>query len=562
MIRQKLLVIAISICMIFVGCSDNDSNSVPKGPDRILYNGKVFTSNTGKLWAEAIAVDGERITAVGGTKEILALADSKTDKIDLAGHVVIPGLNDAHVHVTLFPESTFIDSSSWFPFLPGPTLAETLDILKEAADKTPAGQWILMVIDLNVLEDPAADRYAIDAVVPDHPVRLEFWAGHGTILNTAAIKWCGFSETEPDPEAGSFERIPGTMIINGRIHEYVEHIVRGKLAAAKSVADARSMYLSFSELAARFGFTSIQEIPIGVPVSQIKEIMDGIDLPIRWRVIPTPAMAPWDTPAKTVKKRESGYPKVTYFGAKYLTDGSPPERYAAVEEEYNDKPGWFGVENFERFSLKNILTHLAAVPVGENQAVIHTVGDRAINTYLELLDETGGEAVWKNRRPRLEHGDLLFPEILPIMARNNVILVQNPLHFADTALFPARYGEERTVNSQLMQSVLDAGVQLAIGSDILSIVPDNPFLEIMFAFLHPNNPAEAVSIEDAVIAYTNGSAYAEFEEKNKGTIAPGMLADIAVLSQDIFAIQADLLPATKSVLTLVGGEIVYDAGLF
>jgi hypothetical protein len=205
---------------------------------------------------------------------------------------------------------------------------------------------------------------------------------------------------------------------------------------------------------------------------------------------------------------------------------------------------------------------LASVPVGENQAVIHAVGDRAINTYLEILEETGGETVWKERRPRLEHGDLLFPENLPIMARNNVILVQNPLHFADTTLFPARYGEERTAKSQLMQSVLDEGIHLAIGSDILSTVPDNPFLEIMFAILHPNNPAEAISIEDAVIVYTKGSAYAEFEEKNKGTIAPGMLADIAVLSQDIFTVPIDSLPATQSVLTLVGGEIVYDAGLF
>jgi predicted amidohydrolase YtcJ len=155
---------------------------------------------------------------------------------------------------------------------------------------------------------------------------------------------------------------------------------------------------------------------------------------------------------------------------------------------------------------------------------------------------------------RLEHGDFVSGDLLPVARRLGVVVVQNPTHFAiDPALLRRRYGRVPE-QFQTVRSILAAGVPLAFGSD----GPRSPGLNLMFAVTHPTDPAEALTREQAVTAYTRGSAYAEFAEHEKGTLAPGMLADLAVLSQDIFTVPTEALPATVSVLTLVGGAIVHD----
>jgi predicted amidohydrolase YtcJ len=158
--------------------------------------------------------------------------------------------------------------------------------------------------------------------------------------------------------------------------------------------------------------------------------------------------------------------------------------------------------------------------------------------------------LWEGKRLRFEHGDGLFPDLLPLVKALGIVVVQNPAHFSG-------FGEGGEKLSQPLHSLLEAGIPIALGSD----GPVNPYLNIMLAVIHSNHHAEALSREQALIAYTRGSAYAEFEEQNLGTLGPGKLADLAVLSQDIFSVSLDELPKTRSLLTLVGGRTVYDAGL-
>lgn len=188
------------------------------------------------------------------------------------------------------------------------------------------------------------------------------------------------------------------------------------------------------------------------------------------------------------------------------------------------------------------------------------MGDAAIDRVLSALEEAAPAAAWRSRRPRLEHGDLLPPEDLGRVRDLGIVVVQNPLHLGIVELLAERFGADRFARMQPLRSLVEAGIPLALGSDTIA-ASVNPFLDLLLATLHPGRPEEALSREQAVTAYTAGSAYAELQEHRKGRLAPGQFADLAVLSRDIFTVEPLALLGTESLLTLVGGEVVWDAGV-
>ena len=183
--------------------------------------------------------------------------------------------------------------------------------------------------------------------------------------------------------------------------------------------------------------------------------------------------------------------------------------------------------------------------------MLHISGYPAAKTVLDAMDATGGKAVWSSRRLRFEHGDGAYSDLVERIKTYGIVVVQNPSHF----MALAGAGDSPFAKAQPVKSLLAAGIPVALGSD----GPTNPFLNILFATLHANHPSEAITREQAVTAYTLTSAYAEFAEKEKGSLEAGKLADLAVLSQDIFTVPPPELPKTESVLTMVGGKVVYDA---
>jgi predicted amidohydrolase YtcJ len=208
--------------------------------------------------------------------------------------------------------------------------------------------------------------------------------------------------------------------------------------------------------------------------------------------------------------------------------------------------------NFSQHEMEEMLRESLQ---NNDQLMVHVAGDRTAETFLNAMDATGGARVWSQRRVRLEHGDGLLPDLAPRAERLGIIVVQNPTHFTLAELFVKRFGEKRAQELQPLKSLLDAGVPVAIGSD----GPNNPYLNIMLASTYSRNPSQAMTREQAVTAYRLTSAYAEFAEKEKGSLEPGKLADLAVLSQDIFTAPAGDLSKTESVMTMVGGKTVYDA---
>jgi predicted amidohydrolase YtcJ len=247
--------------------------------------------------------------------------------------------------------------------------------------------------------------------------------------------------------------------------------------------------------------------------------------------------------------------RLTSSGIKWILDGTPVERSAALREPYADHPGTgrFNATNNELTRL--VRRSLFGLPV-RDQLIFHLFGNRAIDKALGELDRAAPDWAWRLLRPRIEHGDMLQPEHFDRARRLGAIVVQNPTHL--TLELEPSLGPARAAAAQPLRSLLDAGVDLAFGSD--SPQP-NPFVDLFFAVTHPFHPGEALTMEQAVTAYTRGSARAEFQEWQKGSLKPGYLADLAVLSQDIFTIPPPAVPGTMSLLTLVGGEIVWDVGV-
>jgi predicted amidohydrolase YtcJ len=243
--------------------------------------------------------------------------------------------------------------------------------------------------------------------------------------------------------------------------------------------------------------------------------------------------------------------KVTVSGIKWVVDGTSFERGAALRRDYNDRPGWRGRLNFPESDIAAMVQESFDF---HQQLLLHSVGDKTTDVIFDALEQVGnGKMDWKPQRVRIEHDDGVIDDLIPRARTLGVIVVQNQTHFSQPELFRQRWGTQMFP----LRSLLEVGIPVALGSD----GPMNPFLNIMFATMHPYNPQEAITREQAVRVYTEGAAFAEFAEQDKGTITPGKLVDVVVLSQDIFAVPVPELPKTRSVLTIVGGKVVYDANV-
>jgi predicted amidohydrolase YtcJ len=516
-------------------------------PDLIVLNGKVFTSDPVRRFVQAVAIAGDRISAVGTTSEIAALADAHTRRIDLAGSVVIPGINDAHFHHTPDPRATLLPFTSMEP-----SWEEVLDSVAAAVKEAPKGSWILGIHGIGVVNDPRATRFELDRIAPEHPVRLNPYFGHGSVLNTRAMAALEVSEEEPDPLGGCCERVAGSKRITGKLFGYAQWRPWAKLARQASDAEAINSAQQLAQEAIRFGVTSMQNMSL-MATGRYVRMLQQAKLPIRIRVIrfpPTGLQARDLKEGRDLAERPGKSDRITVSGTKWLLDGTPLERRAALRTEYRDRPGWSGQLYLPESEMRAMLRESVE---NDDPLLVHAVGDKSAEAFLNAMESEVKHFDWRARRVRVEHGDGLLSDLIPRARDLGVVVVQNPSHFAFRDIFVARYGER--FDYAPARSLIEAGIPFALGSD----GPLNPFLNIMFAIIHPARPSEAITCEQAVEAYTRGSAYAEFQEKDKGTIAPGQLADLAVLSQDIFTAPVSDLPATTSVLTMVGGEIVYNS---
>ena len=551
-----------ALCILFASLSAAPRRSFAQtsSPDIILYNGKIFTSSTTRPYVQALAIRGERIVAIGDSAKILALRGPATRALDLRGRTVIPGINDAHVHLDIEPANEVqlvVEGQN-------PTREQMLAAITAAVKKAAPGSLLTAEIGPAVYFDPQTTLAALDSIAPNNPVMLVMLTGHAAFLNTAALKQFGIREDQPNPLGGKYERGPDGKL-TGVVREYALMNLERQLADATSDAVALQQVQSQLNEAARFGITTIQDMSNMMTPDRAVALLQKLPPTARVRIMRMPGT---NTTGRNVQEgRRAPHPTsplITVNGTKWMLDGTPLEgSFASRESRAADFASASGqaksgkttesiFANFDMLFPQPELTAMLRETLQDNDPLLlHVSGYIAASTMLQTLQSNGGSAVWSARRVRFEHGDGLYPDLIPSAKQLGIVVVQNPTHFVASSLIPGLVLEK----SQPFRSLLDAGIPLALGSD----GPMNPYLNIMLAAVDPGRPSQAITREQAVIAYTLTSAYAEFAEKEKGSLEPGKLADLAVLSQDIFTVSPPDLPKTASVLTLVGGKVIYDA---
>lgn len=507
-----------------------------EAPDLIIHHAKVFTGDPAHRFAEAVAVSGNRIVAVGTNAEITALAGRTTKRLDAAGRVVIPGFNDAHTHQGPRPagfEMSLDDDATWDLVSAG---------LGGANDESPSDLWIYGTIGPKLLADPQVTAKSLDKASGNRKVMLSSWTGHGQIFSSAAMDALHIRESSTDPPGGWYGR-DANQHLTGKMFEYAGWNAERRLADSVSDDEAIESLKDYSAKALAFGITSIQNMST-LPLSRYEKVERHGPAPIRIRIIRFPMTENGRvTEGGNLPATDKERPLSIINGTKWILDGTPVEQGAALRRPYPGGGENMGKLDFPPDEIKAILKEAFD---SNEQTLLHVVGDRTTTVVFEAMRAIGPAEEWRKKRLRIEHGDGLQPDLIPAAKEFGVVVIINPTHVIARSTFPP--GPYMPV-----KSLLKAGIPIALGSD----GPMNPGLNILLATTA--NAAEAITREEAIDAYTRGAAYAEGMENEKGTIAAGKLADLAILSQDIFRVPAEALPETVSVLTIVDGKVAYDA---
>ncbi len=544
---KNLLVIAFAICSCIL--TNAQQATSPKSADVILYDGKIFTSDRASLWVDAIAIKGSRISAVGRRDDVMKQKDAHTKVIDLQGRLVVPGFNDAHAHVGGdYParQINLVEN----PADPTPWVL-VRDSLTKVVNEVPPGKLIQCTINPDLFEDISVRRPALDSIAPQNPIILSAWSGHGAIANTPALALLGLHEKSLF--AGGRLEKDNHGRLTGYLEEYACFRTTSKLLEKIPTETIVADIKSYHHYTASLGLTTMQNMCTAFGAAKAQEVYASPDFTCRTRLIAFPFPDQDELQLKDWKPFFRLHNAMTYgSGIKMVLDGTPLERFACLRATYRDK-STHGRLNFSAEEVKKFMTFALE---NKQQIIIHAVGDSTVATVINAMRDLRPDEFWRGKRLRLEHADIgiVTKEDLQNLKQLGIVIVQNPLHLALPDIMTQRLDSSRLHYLQAMRSLLDNNIPFAIGSD----GPSNPFVNLMFALIHPDNPKEAITLEEAMIAYTQGSAYAEFTEKEKGTLTPGKVADLAVLSQNIFEISPQQMLATESILTFLDGKVVHD----
>ncbi|MDB5620735.1 amidohydrolase [Tardiphaga sp.] len=535
-------------------------------PSLILTGGRVFCGlNEG--FVEAIAVASGRVIATGSADSIAELAGPDTRVIDLAGRVAVPGLNDAHMH--LLPYGLNMSQINLRPETGANSISEILRRVAERAKTAKPGEWIKgRGYDHNELAErrhPTAEE--IDKVAPNNPVYLVRTCGHVAVANTAALREAGIGHNTPSPDGGLIERRDNKL--TGLLAERALRLIVDA-APRPSKEDLRGAIDRAGRFMLSQGFTSVMDAAVGMAAGmdeiEVYEAMakDGT-LPLRtWVCIygNTDGIGDQAHAAGYRFGREVGM--LRYGAMKVFGDGSAGGLTAAMSEPYLvGAPDNRGIFCYTDEQMHNYLAHYHGLGY---QLAIHAIGDAAIEQVLSGIEKADTpENPILGRRHRIEHCGFLSDSQIARMAAAGIDPVPQPVfmyEFGD--LYIVNLGQERTDVGYPMRKWFDAGLHPAASSDA-PVSTTDPFKNLFTMTTRMSNrhtvlgEAQKLSMAEAIHAYTYFGAYTQFAEERVGRLVPGQLADIAVLSHDIFTCAPEVVEKdTRCDLTILGGEVVFD----
>ncbi|MBV9548007.1 MAG: amidohydrolase [Chloroflexi bacterium] len=523
-------------------------------PDLLLTGGHVYTMDPARPRASSLAVREGRVVALD--EDAAALRQPATRVIDLGGRAVLPGFVDAHVHFGSFSlarEQVDLDQA--------PTLEAGLDRIRRAADELTPGAWVRgRGWDRNRWGRlPAAAD--LDAATGDRPAALSSHDGHSVWLNSAALSYCGINDDTQPPAGGVIERDDNGHP-SGVLFENAQDLVRRKIPEPTDdqLREAISRALP---LAAAAGLTGIHNLEDSRSLRAFQALEQSGDLTLRvYHGIPRGKLAE----ARDLGLRTGVGGELVRIGpVKLFSDGALGSRTAYMLEPYENRTdGYRGVPTLDPTELAELMQTAADA---ELDIAVHAIGDAAVRRVLDAYESTRERcAPLRVRMLRIEHAQLTHPSDIGRFAQLGVIASMQPIHaIADWRTANEHWGA-RARHGYAWRELLDSGAHVAFGTDA-PVERIEPLLNVHAAVTRVDadgepaggwHPEQRVSLEEAVRAYTSGSAYAERASHQRGTLMPGKDADLVVLAADPFELPADALRELTIDLTVVGGRIVYE----
>lgn len=539
-----------SLVFGLAGCDMTTSSSASLA----IVNAKVWTGDSTRPWADAIAVSGDTILAVGSSAEVRKIGAARV--VDAKGGLVTPGFIDAHVH---FITGGFRLSS--VQLRDARTPEEFVKRIREFAATVPAGTWITGGDwDHELWGGALPERLWIDSVTPDHPVWVNRLDGHMALANGAALRAAGVTSATRDVDGGAIVRGPGrepTGILKDNAQSLVDRVV----PEPPAVLQDRALDTAMTYVAAR-GVTSVHNMGSWSDLTIFERARTSGRLKTRiYSVVP---LSTWERLRDTVQARGTGDEWLRIGGLKGFVDGSLGSHTAAMLEPFTDAPG-------DRGFFVNTPENLYAWTSGADKAglhvMIHAIGDRAIRMLLDTYERVARENGPRDRRFRMEHAQHIAPADMPRFGTLGVIASMQPYHAIDDGRWADRViGPERAKGTYAFRSLLDSNATLAFGSDWF-VAPPTPLEGIYAAVtrrtLDDRNPGgwvpeQKITVEEALRAYTVGSARASFDEARKGTLARGKLADLVLIDRDLTTIAPESIRDARITMTVVGGRVVFE----
>jgi predicted amidohydrolase YtcJ len=563
--------------MILFAMNLQAQSSKLEAPDQIFVNGDIYTGAeegfggaAAKVYprAQAIAAKKGRIVEVGTSDALRKRKGPRTQVIDLGGHFVMPGLNDAHLHLAnggfemLNVELSEVKS-----------LEEMKARIAERVKSAGPGEWIMGRgwDDTKWTAQKIPTRQDLDSVTGDHPALFIRTDGHMLVANTAALRIAGITKQTQDPEGGRIDR-DNTGEPEGGLRETAQVLVRKMVPPPTPAQRRRGAELALQQ-AARYGLTSAQDN------SQWEDFLTYADLENEGKLtLRISEWLPFPQPFNILEQHRVFHspedPMLHTGMLKAFMDGSIGSHTAAMLSPYTDEPKNSGLPQYEQATLDQMSAQRAAAGF---QMGFHAIGDRGVAMALQAFAAAERYVEEKNPnapqlqqpggfRFRMEHAQVVEPEDFARFRQLRVIASMQPNHLlTDMNWAIQRIGTERAKHSYAWNEFLRNGVVLAFGTDY-PVEPITPFRGLYAAVTRKNEagtkeyvPEQKISIDQAIAAYTTGAAYAEFAESEKGRLAPGFLADFVVLDRDISKVAPVEILQTKVLRTVVGGKTVYEA---
>jgi predicted amidohydrolase YtcJ len=526
----------------------------------IVTNAAVYTVDKQQPKAEAVAVIGDRIVAVGSRADIDLWRRPQTKVIDARGKPLLPGFNDAHVH--------FIQGGAQLEQVQLTDAATPEDFAKRIAaqtKKTRKGEWILggRWDETKWPKPELPTKDLVDPVTGDIPMFVQRYDGHEALANSIAMKLAGVDAKTPD--------VPGGVIVRdlsgnptgvfkdaamALIYKAIPPMTREqRLRAARGAL----------KHAASLGVTSVQHMnPEFADVAAYSELAEQGELTTR--IYAVPMETNWRDQAKVGIRHAWGSSYLRLGAVKGYADGSLGSRTAYMFEPFTDDPGNSGLLSDEMHPPGAMRDRLMQADAAGLQLRVHGIGDRAISMMLDIFADIEKEHGYHDQRSTIEHAQHVAKKDFERFAKLHVLASMQPYHAIDDGRWAeARLGHERARYSYAWRSFLDHGVTLAFGTD-WPVAPLDPmqgvYAAITRATLDGKNPGgwipeEKITLPEAIEAYTMGAAFAEFQETEKGSIKPGKLADMVILSENIFDLKPEAIRNVKVRTTIVGGKVVY-----